>query len=68
MFHHQEIHMLFFVAIFDMTFPAECHQILDLILTLTATHSSGNDMMDVNSLLPAHLAWYIVIHAIPKMI
>lgn len=68
MLHHQEIYMLFFVAIFDMTFPTEGHEVFDLILTFTATHTSGNNMMDVDSLLPAHLAWYIVIHAIPKMI
>lgn len=60
--------MMLFVAIFDMTFTAERHEVLDLILTFTATHTTGNDMMDVDSLLPAHLAWYIVIHAIPKMI
>jgi hypothetical protein len=60
--------MLFFVAIFDMTFTAQGHKILDLILTFTATHTSGNNMMDVNSSVPAHLAWDKVIHAIPKMI
>ena len=68
MLHHQEIYMLFFVAIFDMTFPAERHKILNLVLAFTATHTSGNDVMDVDSLLPTHLAWDKVIHAITKMI
>lgn len=51
-----------------MTFPAQGHEILYLVLTFTATHTTGNDVMDVYSLLPAHLAWYKVLHAIPKMI
>ena len=60
--------MMFFVAIFDMTFTAERHEILDLVLTFTATHTSGNDVMNVNSSLSAHLAWNKIISAIPKMI
>lgn len=68
MLHHQEIDMLFFVAIFDMTFTAERHEILNLVLAFTATHTTGNDVMDVDSLLSTHLAWDKVIHAIPKMI
>ena len=60
--------MVFFVAIFDMTFPAQGHEVLDLVLTFTATHSTGNDVMDVNSSLPAHLTRNKVIRAIAKMI
>ena len=60
--------MMFFVAIFDMTFTAERHEVLDLILPFTATHTSGNDVMNVNSSLSAHLAWNKIISAIPKII
>ena len=60
--------MVFFVAIFDMTFPAQGHKVLDLVLTFTATHSTGNDMVDVNSFLSAHLTRDKVIRAIAKMI
>jgi hypothetical protein len=60
--------MVFFVAIFDMTFPTQGHEVLNLVLTFTATHSTGNDVMDVNSSLPAHLTRNKVIRAIAKMI
>jgi hypothetical protein len=60
--------MLFFVAIFDMTFPAQGHEVLDLVLTFTATHTTGNDVVDVNSSLPAHLTRDKVIRAIAKMV
>jgi hypothetical protein len=60
--------MVFFVAIFDMTFPAQGHEVLDLVLSFTATHSTGHDVVDINSSLPAHLTRNKVIRAIAKMI
>lgn len=68
MFCYKKIQVLFFIAIFDMTFPAEGHKILNLVLAFTATHTTGNYVMYVNSLPSTHFARYIVICSVTEII
>jgi len=68
MFCYKKIQMLLLIAVLNMTFPAQGHKILDLILTFPASHTSGYNMMNIYSLPSTHFARYIVIRSIFKII
>lgn len=60
--------MLFFVAIFDMTGSAQSHQVLDLVFSLAAAHTTAINMMNVHSSGAADLTCDKVIASITKVI
>jgi hypothetical protein len=60
--------MLLFVSIFDMTTPAQSHQIFDFIFILAATHTPAINMMNVNHSSTTDFATHKIIFDITKKI